>query len=358
MLKVLIVDDKLSVCRGLRKMIPWESVRAEMICECRNGKEALEMTLAHQPDVIITDIRMPVMDGLELCKQIHEHAAGTVIIILSAFHDFTYAQTAMQFGVIDYILKPIDRPKIVQLTEKIAEIAQAREIKQLYHQIFYDTNLKVQAAASLKIGDLTPLELLFESVIQKIEVLQADNLKNICIQLYITLVESIKEIGLSLDYCKIIPQNTFEELLMTKSKQEMITFVQSLYNETVRMIHQKKGNHTDAIIDYVKSMIQNQLHDANLSLNKIANDLNLSPSYISVIFRNSSGENISTYITRTRLEKAQCLLKNAHLSIYDIANKLGYIDSNYFAKVFKQKYDITPSQYRSRSLLDIHSTRK
>jgi len=81
----------------------------------------------------------------------------------------------------------------------------------------------------------------------------------------------------------------------------------------------------------------------------LANDLNLSPSYLSVTFKNSSGENISVFITRIRLEMALHHLKDPTLSMHDIAKQIGYVDSHYFSRVFKKKYGFTPSEYRNMS---------
>ncbi len=72
-MKVLIVDDDIYVLKGLKTLIPWGDLEPEIIGEARNGEEAFNIALEKSPDIIITDIKMPVMDGLELCKKIHEH---------------------------------------------------------------------------------------------------------------------------------------------------------------------------------------------------------------------------------------------------------------------------------------------
>src|SRR4051812_13705756 len=109
MYKVLLVDDEVFVRKGLLNLIDWESFRFKICGEAENGQEALDKIDHILPDVIITDIRMPKLDGLGLI-----HAVMTkrdykpFFIIISGFHDFKYAQQALRYGVHDYILKPID----------------------------------------------------------------------------------------------------------------------------------------------------------------------------------------------------------------------------------------------------------
>jgi two-component system, response regulator YesN len=109
MFKVLLVDDELFVRRGLQKLIRWEQFKCTLVGEAKNGGEALEMIKRLEPDLVITDIMMPVLDGLDLIKNVKAEArADPEFIIISGYNDFRYAQQAIKYGVKDYILKPID----------------------------------------------------------------------------------------------------------------------------------------------------------------------------------------------------------------------------------------------------------
>lgn len=104
-MKILIVDDEQIMRNGLRYTIPWENYDFQVLDAVSNGKKALEVCKSNVPDIIITDIRMPVMDGLELTKIAAEKYPTVVIIILSAYDDFKYAQEAIRCGADEYILK-------------------------------------------------------------------------------------------------------------------------------------------------------------------------------------------------------------------------------------------------------------
>lgn len=129
--KVLIVDDEVFVRIGLSSMLDWEAIGYEVCGEANNGQEALELMKALKPDVVITDIRMPVMDGLELIRIVtSEWKRSPVFIIISGYHDFQYAQNALRYGVHDYILKPIDEIELETTLKKLSVTLQAHELTQ------------------------------------------------------------------------------------------------------------------------------------------------------------------------------------------------------------------------------------
>ncbi|MGF7031489.1 two-component system response regulator YesN [Paenibacillus mucilaginosus] len=122
MFKVLLVDDEVFVRKGLQKLIRWEQFKFTLVGEAKNGGDALAMINTLEPDLIITDIMMPVLDGLGLIRSVKE--AGRVdpeFIIISGYNDFKYAQQAIRFGVQDYILKPIDVNELAVTLKKLAE---------------------------------------------------------------------------------------------------------------------------------------------------------------------------------------------------------------------------------------------
>lgn len=122
MYRVLIVDDEIPVCVGLKKMINWEEFGFQVDAMASNGQEALSLHFANPFDLIITDLKMPVMDGLTLIKNVHDGPHPCEIMIISAFGEFELAQKAMQYGVKYYLVKPLDETImegfLSQITEK------------------------------------------------------------------------------------------------------------------------------------------------------------------------------------------------------------------------------------------------
>lgn len=124
MLSVLLVDDEIFFRQGLRALVNWEACGFEVVGEQDNGEDAFHFIVNERPDVVITDIRMPEFDGLELIqKVIQEEKLTTKFIIVSGYDEFKYAQQAVKYGVCDFLLKPIDEgtleTTLVQLAETI-----------------------------------------------------------------------------------------------------------------------------------------------------------------------------------------------------------------------------------------------
>lgn len=130
-LKVLIVDDEPLICRGLRAMIPWQQLDLELSGTASNGEEAFRIIRETKPDLVITDIRMPVMDGLELIANCSKAKLSLHFILLTGYKEFEYAKKAMYYGVKQYILKPTD-PELLQkaLEEESREILSEQKERQ------------------------------------------------------------------------------------------------------------------------------------------------------------------------------------------------------------------------------------
>lgn len=350
MLKVLLVDDKPSVCSGLRRLIPWEQLGASVIGECGNGEEALELALKESADVVITDVRMPVMDGLELCKELHARMPDAVLIILSAFHEFSYAQSAIRFGVIDYILKPIDKAKMKQLADKISQIADSRKLRERYYKLLYDSGTKERLAEGLKRGEMEYFDEWIENVFQDAPSADPETVKPICLKLLALLNEASREIGLELEQAGIVSELWRQQLGKAGSTGQMKEEVGRIYRQAVQWVQVRKQARVDSVVECVKTIIQINYADPDLSMNSIANELNFSPNYLSVIFRQWTGETISSFITRLRLERSRQLLGDPAISIQDAARLVGYIDPHYFTKVFKKHEGLTPSQFRNMAI--------
>ncbi|GIO31537.1 hypothetical protein J2TS6_26780 [Paenibacillus albilobatus] len=131
MLKVLIVDDEPKLREGLRTLIPWEEQGYRVVDTAANGQEALEKYEAHKPELILADIRMPGMDGLQLIQELRSRGADSHMLILSGYADFEYAKRAISCRVDGYLLKPVDEDELVSYLEQIREaIEKERQFNQ------------------------------------------------------------------------------------------------------------------------------------------------------------------------------------------------------------------------------------
>lgn len=118
---VLIVDDELIIRQGLKCIIEWNEFGFEIIGEASNGKDALDFILQKKPDVVMLDIRIPKLSGLEVAEQARKQGYQGKIIILSGFSDFKYAQEAIRYNVEYYLTKPIDEEELAETIQKIGK---------------------------------------------------------------------------------------------------------------------------------------------------------------------------------------------------------------------------------------------
>lgn len=136
MYNVLIVDDEPIICEGMCKIIDWNDYGFHVIDIASNGKEAMEKIKTGGVDLVITDVRMPAMDGIELCRQVKEYDEGIEIIIISGYNDFEYARKAIEYNVKAYLLKPVMPNELVEqllcirrMLDKKSELEQEEQRK-------------------------------------------------------------------------------------------------------------------------------------------------------------------------------------------------------------------------------------
>ncbi len=121
MLKVLLVDDEPNVRQGVRMMIPWDELGLEVIGEGEDGEDGLEKILSMQPDIVIADVKMPGMTGIQMIENAQKNGYDGKCLILSGYSDFTYAKEAMSLGVKGFILKPVDEDELIDALKALYE---------------------------------------------------------------------------------------------------------------------------------------------------------------------------------------------------------------------------------------------
>ena len=121
MLKVIIADDEPKVNLLLQKIVDWETLGYQIAGTANDGERALQLIEEEKPDVLMTDIRMPGVDGMELIRRAKEKRPDLVFIVVSGYRQFEYAQTALKYGVTDYLLKPVNAEELTQLLIRIRE---------------------------------------------------------------------------------------------------------------------------------------------------------------------------------------------------------------------------------------------
>lgn len=179
-MKVLITDDEIQIRKGLRLKVDWEEEGFQLVEEASNGLEALEILQTQDIDIVITDMRMPIMDGVELAKRCHQEFPHVKVIVLSGYSDFDYVRNSLQQGVKDYLLKPVAPDELVEALRKIRK--EIEEEKRKQNEISQMTRLvhshlqELQEQFILHLAKEERLQL--PIVIERLQQLQLEELAN------------------------------------------------------------------------------------------------------------------------------------------------------------------------------------
>ena len=136
MLKIFLAEDEVVVRATIKRMIPWEELGFELVGEAADGEMALPLLIRQQPDLLITDIKMPFMDGLTLARLAKKEIPGLKVVILSGYDDFNYAKQAIGIGVEDYLLKPITKNALIERLSEIRSRYEHEKTQKEYYEKF------------------------------------------------------------------------------------------------------------------------------------------------------------------------------------------------------------------------------
>lgn len=340
MYKVLVVDDEPMIRKGIAKLVEKCCPSGCELRTAENGKAALDRMAEFEPDFVLTDIKMPVLDGLELSRRISERYPSVDIVIITGYNDFEYARQSIAYGVKDYILKPISKSNIEQVMQRL--IAGALQ-KNEAHLSLSKSNEWVEQAEeavwTLDDGRLAELVRgLFEQIRAKQFTLtqQADLVRQLVELMNKRLNERDVfpfQLSVSLDG---VDRSSELEQRMAEAAAGVI--------EALRI--KRRGRYKDPI-EAAKSYIEEHLC-RDISLEEVAERIGLNASYFSQLFKQSTGETFVQYRIRRRMERAKLLLAQPHMNITDISFEIGYADHPHFTKTFKKWAGVTPSEYREK----------
>ncbi|WP_139903260.1 response regulator [Clostridium thermarum] len=178
MYSMLVVDDEYLVRVGIRETIEWKEHSIEIVGDADNGRTGLELALKYKPDIIITDVRMPNLDGLEFLKAIKAANLDSIVIILSGYEEFDYVRTALRSGAFAYLLKPIDNNELLEtVLDSVKEINKKRSKLQHYSRIERElSSVKQHFVKDLIIGKILGIDKIREKLeLYNITISEKDN---------------------------------------------------------------------------------------------------------------------------------------------------------------------------------------
>jgi len=370
MIKVLIADDELIVRKGLMATVDWGKFSMEVIADAPNGQRAWELFLEHSPEVVITDIVMPELTGIELAKKIKQSAPATKILLLSCHRDFEYAQEGMNIGASGYILKTAfqDQQFEEYLGRFESELTSVDEqnpqdpsclTKEFYEwlcdfdnsfpelveeQFQLDWKWMQDSFFIYLISGLTSYEFLHKSfedrTFAKIPCGQD--------QAFVFIPGSAGQQfeRLLVEARSVDPSIRWRINGPNQGMSEWLDGVSKLYRQ-LKFEKQFKFSLEDwpfPIQKAVKMIIQHL--DESLSSTFIAGEVGLSRSHFSTMFKKTVGESFITFTEKIKIQAACDLLETTTLPLQEVGEKIGIQDGKYFSKWFKKCKGQTPSDYR------------
>ncbi|MEC0233032.1 response regulator [Paenibacillus kribbensis] len=391
--RVLIADDEPIIREGIRDCVDWTALGMEVADEAEDGEEALELAVRLGIDILLVDMNMPIMDGIELIRRLREERPECRCLIISGHDEFAYAQEAVRLGVEDYILKPVDAEQLhaalSRLSQRLGEerkrtayVEQAAEQIQrnipLLRQRFCLELLEGQHTGENVMEQLAFLRLPSQPPVQigvvrwpAVETRQAIMRENDR-QLFLYAAENIiAELLEDRPHVLFRDANGLIGICLWQEAPETIgaSIEQAIGRYLNIAVHthveHNAGGMEGAIeafrvcrdrvygesqlsplVRRARQLIQEGYADRELTLEALASRLQVSAVYLSRVLKKELNDSFVTLVTRARIRKAVQLLDSTTLSIYDIAERTGYDSQHYFSTAFKKTMGVSPVQYR------------
>lgn len=409
MLKALVVDDEYLVRMGITQTIDWAEYGVEIIGEASNGEEGLELALQHRPDVIITDIRMPFMNGLELIEQIRGQDMLVGIVVLSGYDEFQYAQAALRYGASTYLLKPINIEELADTVRSVGtEILEKKLHSRRYSQLngemasiskqFWQDLLHGQlqdeafVAGKLKLLNLElapgeavmPLSLAFppDNGMDRTaeatgaledaaaDFVEAHSLEQLCLfrdsHLEWVMVLRTRDILTAGDAARSLgkqlsewSQQHFGQPLsigigkpegdwhrIADSYRQAVLAAQRALTGVERVLYAEEEAGMRCRREIREALAFIREHYAgNITVERVASAVFVSPTHLMHLFRKDLNKTFYECLTEYRIEEAKRMLRNPMYRVYEVGNQVGFTDSKYFSQIFKKMTGIPPSEY-------------
>lgn len=122
MYKIVIADDEPFILKGLKVILDWSSLNAEIVGEAQNGRQLMEIIQNKKPDIVISDIEMPELKGLDVIRLIQQEKLKTKVLLLSAYQEFSYAKDAITYGAMDYLVKPVTKEELTEAIKRVIDV--------------------------------------------------------------------------------------------------------------------------------------------------------------------------------------------------------------------------------------------
>lgn len=399
MYKVLIADDEDIIRRGLASMVK-QNDRLEVAALAEDGEIALEQAEQTRPDLMLVDINMPFLDGFAFIQAAKKLLPDAEIVIITGYDDFAFVQKALQLGVSDYLLKPIMEEPFFKVLDKAVSRLDSRERSRKYMD--WLTGQMEQNRPSM-VNDFFRSWL--RNGMDRLEI--EDRMEYLHIEIptpyWITILhlrsDPDQEASLTdwdtdlllygcdniareifAPVCPILTFRAEGDALVIVSEtlsqgeweelsQKLTGPIESYLRVKAELVRHQGDSLTEfpevverALAEYnarrkysevvagVLGMIEKQWGNSEFSLQSAADQMYVTPQYLSRVFHRETGDTFGAYLTGKRIKEAMRLLQNQNLKMYEIAQRTGYSSQHYFSSAFKRALGISPAEYRKNIL--------
>ncbi|WP_230867626.1 response regulator transcription factor [Iocasia frigidifontis] len=376
MFKILIIEDEKPLLDKMVNNINWQK-HGYQIFQAVNGLEALSILQDEDIDILVTDIQMPGLNGIELVNKLREDYRDIKVLIISGHAEFEYAQQLIRLGVNEYLLKPFRSQRLLEAVNEIRdgisrenkdkeELASLRNELSVYlnknvrndtlnwltdDKFFENQSIIInnnQLYQLIKSGSEEELLKEVDHILKHIGGLKGDRqgLFILLNNLVLFTFQALKELGYDYqDMIKKIDNVYLEKVINGDNLLDLEKWLKDFFLDVNSMVTCPKNNQNEILIEEVKEHIKKNYQEG-ITLTELSQHFNVSSGYLSKLFLDYVGENFTDYLNMIRVNKAKELLKTTDKKIYQIADEIGFNDSFYFSSWFKRLVGVTPTTYR------------
>lgn len=394
MWKVLIADDEPKIRQGLKETLEGFGLQVHVCAEARNGIDALNKVKEFYPDIILLDICMPRLSGIQLLEEIRKTETECQVIIISGFNEFGYAKQAIRLGVSEYLLKPIVEAElknaVLAVIEELEKTRKSKKFMDLVKQqltqnqtYFQDVFLNDWVE-----GKLSPEEWEEQAEFLHLEMPEQITLVMTAVQpgyerklaggtvsdeLYKMTLEKIMSDHLSSFHPVAVFMSRYQDVIaiLRDSPSELETFREQIREQvelqtggkccvliencdglqlpdtcTLMRSRARKFMECKPIVLEARKYIYDHYGERELDLGQVAHAIGCSSSYLSRMMKQELGISFKEFLTRLRISQAISMMEDKERSINEIAGQVGYSNQHYFSAAFKNCQGVSPSEFR------------
>jgi two-component system response regulator YesN len=354
--KVLLVDDDKSTLYGLRQFKEWEFCGFIIKDEARDGLGALKKLSEKNFDLIITDIRMPGMDGLRFLNKIKESKLDVCLMIMSTYNEFEYAQQGIRLGVFDYIMKPVDDNILSNALSRVKchldekyHMSQRQKTEEMLIKdnlsFFYPASQERKIIELIMLGQHAVIEEAANVCFELYNLTNYDKAKTV-ILLEKMLLKMKDAINMDFPWLATIENLNIEWALDDEKpirgiKAEFLGYIKNM----LKIITKYDLCCSDGVVGKTCQYVLAHVEE-DITIDSIAAEIHISGGYLGKLFKQKTGVSIPEYVTKIKMEQAKYLLSTGEYKNYEVSEKLGYCTPNYFCRLFKEYTGVTPMEFR------------